>query len=341
MAAPGSGLDNDRPLGGPGFELYERTLATIVERGLIAPEETVVAAYSGGPDSTCLLDVLSRIRQNLAIEIVVAHVDHGLSDDSEEIAHAIARNIAAAGLDIHIARARDLEGPNLHERARAFRYAFFESIAEQVGATKIATGHTLDDRVETTLARLIHGAGTPGLAGLLPKDGKRIRPLIESRRVETRAYCDACGLGYVDDPANEDQRFERTTIRAKIVAAVEAHWGDGAVRAIARSAERLAEDSAALAALTDRVARDLISRDDDVTRIDLDALMSMPRALRRRILERAIGRVRDRSAGIEAVLDALDRGEPSRFGTISVASGIEVEIEGGQVVVKGATESAD
>jgi tRNA(Ile)-lysidine synthase len=341
MAEPGSGLDRERPLGGPGFDLYERTLATIRDRNLIAPDETVLVAYSGGPDSTCLLDVLARARDPLGIEVVVAHVDHGLSESSEKIAAAIARHVAAAGFDIHVARARGLEGSNFHERAREFRYAFFESIAEQVGATKIATGHTLDDRVETTLARLIHGAGTSGLAGLRASEGARVRPLIDSRRSETRAYCDACGLGYIDDPANEDPRFERGTVRAKVLAAIEAHWGDGAVRAIARSADRLGEDSDALASLADRLGRDLIARDGDLTRIDLEALRSMPRALQRRILERAIGRVRDRSAGISKVLDALEEPELSRFGTVSIASGVEVEVDAGALVVKGAEGGAD
>ncbi|MEA2434330.1 MAG: tRNA(Ile)-lysidine synthase [Actinomycetota bacterium] len=341
MADAGSGLSADRPLGGPGFELYERALATIRDRDLIHSEEIVLVAYSGGPDSTCLLDILTRARNTMAIETVVALVDHGLSDSSEEITAAIARNVAAAGLDIHVARAHDLAGPNLHERAREFRYAFFQSIADQVGATKIATGHTLDDRAETTLARLIHGAGTSGLAGLRPKEGPRVRPLIDARRAETRAYCDDCGLGYFDDPANEDPRFERATVRSDVLGPIEARWGDGAIRAIARSVDRLTEDSDALASLADRLGRDLVTRDGDVVRIDLEAMRSMPRALRRRVLERAVGRIRDRSAGIEKVLAALDKPDVRQFGTISIATGIEVEVEAGVLVLRGIDLSAD
>ncbi len=340
MAEPGSGLGADRPRGGPGFDIYERALSTIKSRGLIGREESVLVAYSGGPDSTCLLDVLTRVRHDLDIDIVVAHVDHGLGEDSEEVSAAVARNIAAAGLDVHVARAHDLAGPNLHERARAFRYAFFESIADQVGATKIATGHTLDDRVETTLGRLVHGSGTDGLAGIPPKEGRRVRPLIEVRRPETRAYCDECGLGFVDDPANEDDRFERATLRSKVLSAIESHWGDGAVRAMARSSDRLGEDSEALTALAERLAGELLVRTDSDVRIELAALGPMPRALRRRILERAVGRVRDRAAGIDRILAGLD-GDPARFGTVSVASGIEVTIDGSALLVRGSDGSAD
>ena len=146
-----------------------------------------------------------------------------------------------------------IEGPNLHARARDFRYRFFETVATETGATRIVTGHTLDDRVETTLARLVHGAGTSGLAGIPPVEGKRVRPLLGSRRNETREYCIECGLDFYEDPANEDDRFERSAIRSRVVPAIEERWGDGAIRSIAQSSERLREDAAALSQLAERL----------------------------------------------------------------------------------------
>ena len=320
--------------GGPGFDLLERTEKTVVSRAMFEPEDRVVVAVSGGPDSMCLLDVLARLEDRLGLDLLIAHVDHGLSEESERVAAHVAAYGSTLGYEVHLARAHDLEGPNLHERAREFRYAFFEDLAAREGARRVATAHTLDDRVETTLARLIHGAGLAGVAGLPAVDRMRVRPLIESRRSETRAYCMEVGVDFYDDPANLDERFERPRVRSKIVTAIESGWGDGAVRAIATSAERLSEDAAALASLAARLAKDIVTSDDEgqTIRISTEALTGMPRALRRRVLEIAVGRVRDRSGGIDAALDALEApgGEPKRF---AVAGGTEIVVGRAETVV--------
>lgn len=289
--------------------------------------ETVVVGVSGGPDSTCLLHVLERLGAGL--DLVVCHVDHGLSSQSEEIAAEVARRAAQDGYDVHVARAKDLAGPNLHARARDFRYSFFQTIAAQEGAACIATGHTLDDRVETTMARLIHGAGTSGLAGIPPVGGSalshvtRVRPLISSRRAETRAYCDEVGLEYVDDPSNEDPRFERAVIRQMVLKPIEEHWGDGAIRAMSNSVERIAEDDAALDSQANILYSGMID-DGAPKEFDLATLMTLPRALRRRLLELAIGPRRDRSAGIDEVLDSLERPERKVGARFDLAEGTMV-----------------
>ena len=322
-----------QPLGGPGYEVVERALGTVARYGMLEGGETVLAAVSGGPDSTCLLDVLARMASKLELHVEVAHVDHGLSEDSASIAARVARAVAGAGFEIHLVRAPELEGPNLHARAREFRYEFFELVARRIDAARIATGHTLDDRVETTLARLIHGAGTEGLAGLPAIEGKRIRPLVEIRRAETRSYCEDRALAFVDDPANWDARFERAAVRQKLLSAIEERWGEGAVRAVARSADRLREDASALSALAERLYGEVAEDDDSGVRFELDALLSLPRALRRRLLEAAVGRVRDRSGGIDATLDALDAGRLQADARFAVAGGIEIVIGESDVTV--------
>lgn len=322
----------DRQLGGPGFDVVEKARTAIDRYRMLQPDDRVLVALSGGPDSTCLLDVLLRLATATGYALTVAHVDHGLSEESETIATTVARAVAESGLEVHVVRAPDLAGPNLHARARDFRYSFFETIAAQLGATRIATGHTLDDRVETTVARLIHGAGTAGLAGIPPVDRSRIRPLIGVRRAETRAYCDDNALTYYDDPANEDDRFERVAVRKEVVAQIEERWGDGAVRAMATSSERLWEDARALGNLADRLYEGLADVSDERVSFALDVILEAPRAFRRRLLETAVGRVRDRSGVIDAALDALETyegGSPSFSG----AGGAGIEIADKKVVV--------
>ena len=315
-------MADPRRLGGPGFEVVEAARDAITRYRMLEGGETIVVGVSGGPDSTCLLDVLSRLATQESYELVVAHIDHGLSDESEAIAARVAKVGAEAGLDVHVARARDLAGPNLHARAREFRYAFFETIAQDVGAAKIATGHSLDDRVETTLSRLIHGASTEGLAGLPPCSGMRIRPLITSTRSATRTYCVDNDLNFYDDPGNEDDRFDRVVIRTKLIPLIQDRWGAGTMAAIAAAADRLRDDADALSLMADRLYKDLARGEDGVITFDRKALMEMPRALRRRMFESATGPLRDRSGGIDAAMQALDAGG---FGQrFAVASGIEI-----------------
>lgn len=312
----------------------DAVFAAVLRRRMLRGGETLLVAVSGGPDSTCLLDVLARLQDKLDLQIEVAHVDHGLSDESAEVAAHLARDVAALGLDIHVTRARDLAGPNLQARARDFRYAFFNAIADDIGATRIATGHTLDDRVETTLARLLHGAGTGGLAGLRPQEGARIRPLIELRRHQTERYCSELGLEFYEDPANSDRRFERVRIRNDLARLIEEGWGEGAVKAVAASAEKLVEDAEALTLLGERLSADLVDRSEEVGRMKLKPVIALPRALQRRVLETAVGEVRDRSGGIEAALDALADEhlvKPVRF---SVASGREIVIDADDLIVR-------
>lgn len=322
-------------MGGPGFDVVTSARDLVAAADPDGPSHWVVGV-SGGPDSICLLDVLGRLSESLGLQLEVAHVDHGLGPDSEETAAAVARFASGAGHDVHVARATALEGPNLHARARDFRYRFFETVANETGAGRIVTGHTLDDRVETTLARFVHGAGTDGLAGLRPLDGTRLRPLLHVRRHETRAYCEERGLAFVDDPANSDDRFERAAVRSRLLAAIEERWGDGAVRAAAVSADRLAEDADFLKGLAATLYGQIAQRAPTEVAFDMEAFRLAPRALRRRLLGLAVGRVRDRSGGIDAALDALDRTDAQRGGrvTFDVAEGATITVTRERVVVK-------
>jgi tRNA(Ile)-lysidine synthase len=324
----------ERLLGGPGFGLVETARATIDRYRMLEGGDKVLVAVSGGPDSTCLLDVLWRLGTALDLDLEVAHVDHGLGDRSEAVASRVSTQAARDGFEVHLIKAPELAGPNLHARAREFRYGFFEAIAGQIGARRIATGHTLDDRVETTLARLVHGAGTDGLAGIPPLEGTRIRPLIELRRLEIRAYCEEVGLQFDDDPANDDERFERALVRARVVTSIEESWGEGAVRAIARSSERLREDAATLSELVDSLYADLARPDEDGVAFDREAFAALPRGFQRRLLEGAVGRVRDRSGGIQAALEAVAAGAGGgeRF---AVAGGIQIVLGPDRLLIQG------
>ena len=188
---------------------------TLAERELLTAGDHVLVACSGGGDSVALLDLLHRLAPELGISLHVVSFDHGLRPASAMEVRAVKTLSAELGLPF-TARALALApGAGVQARARVARYAALAELCEELGATKVATGHTRDDQAETVLARVLRGHGLEGMAGVAParEDGV-IRPLLECGREELREHLAHVGLAYVDDPSNNDERFERVRIRS-------------------------------------------------------------------------------------------------------------------------------
>src|SRR6185437_240245 len=107
-----------------------------------------LVAVSGGPDSSVLLDLLVRTRASHGLELVVAHVDHGIHPESHILTEQVRRLAAAFGLpydtgQLHL-------GPGATETfARERRYAWLEDARARAGAQVIFTAHHADDQIET------------------------------------------------------------------------------------------------------------------------------------------------------------------------------------------------
>ncbi|HEY8199857.1 MAG TPA: tRNA lysidine(34) synthetase TilS [Actinomycetota bacterium] len=183
-----------------------RVAATIERYGLLDPGCRVLAAVSGGRDSTALALLLD----DLGYEVVVGHVDHGIRSGSERDAVHCRALAARLGADFRTVR---LSTPPPGEAsARRARYQALEEMARASGASRIATGHTLDDTAETVAMRLGRGGAAIGIP---PRRGHVVRPLIELRRLDTEAVCRAFGAGWIDDPTNDDERHRRNRLRRR------------------------------------------------------------------------------------------------------------------------------
>ena len=148
--------------------VLERVTATAREHEMFSPGDKVLVAVSGGPDSTCLLHSLYMLRRLFKIEPEVFHFDHKLRPDSAKDAQYVKRMAAKLELPLHlrIVESQPEKGESVEAWARGARYsAAFEVLAETGGAS-VATGHTLDDQVETVLIGLIRGGGLERLAGI-------------------------------------------------------------------------------------------------------------------------------------------------------------------------------
>jgi len=226
----------------------------------LAKARGVLIAVSGGPDSTALLVMAARwAAQAGRPRVEAATVDHDLRAGSREEAEAVAALSRRLGLAHHLLEWRGAKPRSrIQERAREARYALLRACARKIGADFLVTAHHADDQAETVLFRLVRGSGIGGLRGmegLVEQDGLTLaRPLLELRKGELIAFCEANGVGFATDPSNDDPRFARTQMRR--LGALLAEEGLG-VEEIARLSRRAARMEEAVAAQTSAAAERL------------------------------------------------------------------------------------
>jgi len=205
-----------------------------LRHGLLAPGNRVIVAVSGGSDSVALLRLLSLVREAHGLELICAHFNHRLrgaeSDADEAFVRTLADSLnipceAGSGDVLAYAGAHHL---SCEEAARELRLRFLRNVAMERGADRIATGHTRDDQVETVLFRLLKGTGMRGMAGIAPRSGMFIRPLLGWSKKQLQAWLQECGCSWREDASNTDTRYERNFIRAEVIPLIESRFPAGA-----------------------------------------------------------------------------------------------------------------
>jgi tRNA(Ile)-lysidine synthase len=280
----------------------------------------VLVGLSGGSDSVALTRLLLELAEHGGFEVVgVAHLNHQLRPTAARD-EAFCRDLAARlGLRIAIESA-DVQSyaresrRSIEDAARHLRYEFLERAAAQMGADRIAVGHTQDDQAETFLLKLMRGAGLTGLAGIYPRRGRLIRPLLDVTRAELRAWLESRGERWEDDETNEDLDNPRNRVRHRVLPELDRAAGGATKANIARAAALIREDGQWLDEIAlDWFARVAVQRDAVPTgaavEIDAHALAEAPQPIQRRVVLLALRRVAgDREVGqdhVEAVAAVL------------------------------------
>lgn len=189
----------------------------------------VLVAVSGGADSVAALLLLLRLRETLSFDVVAAHFDHKLRDDSGDDLEFV-RELCER-LDVRcITGEGDVRSLAGHERigieeaARRARYEFLAFAASKETSDLVATGHTADDQAETVLQHILRGSGIRGVRGMLPvapvpgaPSMRLVRPLLVLRRAETVAICDGAGVAFRQDVTNQDLSYRRNRVRREVL----------------------------------------------------------------------------------------------------------------------------
>jgi len=242
----------------------------------------VLCAVSGGADSMCLLQLL----KDAGIEVIAAHYEHGIRGEESERDLNFVRSWCE-GSDIPFVFARgDVpsyareQGIGIEEAARKLRYEFLLDKYLELGCDLIATAHNANDNAETILFNLSRGSGALGLAGIPPRRGAIIRPLLNVTRAEIEAYLEEHAIPHVEDSTNQSDDYTRNLIRHRIMPLME-ELNPRFTEAAGRTAELMRRDEDALRQLTDKFSGENMEEDECVS---IDALLSAPVAVSSRYL---------------------------------------------------------
>ena len=246
--------------------------------------DTVLVAVSGGADSLALASALVPESKNLLVNLVGLTIDHQLQKSSSEQAEKVLAQLLELGISqVEIIKVDVDLVDGLEASARRARYAALDSAAKKYNAKLIFLGHTLNDQAESVLLGLARGSGARSLSGMARCTGKYCRPLLEISRSETLAACAENNLTPWIDPHNSDSQFARVRVRTDALPKLEESIGPGITEALARSADLLRDDADALDGWANQVSANL-----DLADLEISLLAGLPKAVRTRLLRKAI-----------------------------------------------------
>ena len=246
--------------------------ARLIGRSLL-PDEKIGIAVSGGADSMALLSVAALCWPG---QVEAATVNHRLRPGARAEAEMVAQWCAQHAVPHAILTVDEALVGNLQASARTARYALLADWQLARGLSWLMTAHQADDQIETILLRLSRGAGVGGLASVRGRRGSILRPLLGERRADLRKYCLSRSVPFIDDPSNEDSRFDRVRMRQALA---ESDFID--VSGLARSVDALADADAALAWMTQEIAAQSLALDGEIATLNRTDL---PTEILRRLL---------------------------------------------------------
>jgi tRNA(Ile)-lysidine synthase len=296
--------------------LLHRIIHTIERHRMFEVGQSVGVAVSGGADSVCLLHALLELAPKWDLHLSVLHLNHQLrGEESRQDAEFVRELAASLGLAVCI-READVAASsgNLEQAARLARLAFFDQMLAAGEVARAALGHTRSDQAETVLFRFLRGSGTAGLAGIRPVTSQGlVRPLIEIERSEVKQFLRQRGIAWREDSSNASLQFARNRIRRQLMPQLAAAWNPAIAQTLAHTADWALAEEAYWEAEIDRLAAEHFAESPGALCVRVDALIALPLAAGRRLVRRAMERVKSNLRGVDfghvaAVLELASAG---------------------------------
>lgn len=259
----------------------------------LAPNTRLLVGYSGGMDSTALLDALGDLQKKYGFQLTAAYYNHHWRPSPPRELPILHKTTEALGIPLVIIEA-DRSLAKTETVAREHRYRQLTQLAADLNAHALLSAHHADDQVETVLFRILRGTGTDGLSGIQKRlvleyetgDSVPIlRPLLDIPKEVIRQYSKARALDYFEDPGNQNTRHQRNLIRQKILPLLQEHFPQ--VKNSLYKIGLLAEgDSQILDAATDKLWETVYHSDEKGYYLDSLIFNQLDLPYQRRILKR-------------------------------------------------------
>jgi len=191
----------------------------IKSTSLFSSSDRILLAVSGGVDSV----VMVRLFKDAGYFFGIAHFNFGLRGEDSDKDEVFVRNLAEQYAVPYYVKHSDTkeyaasQKISIQMAARDLRYAWFDEIQNKEGYAYVATAHHLDDQAETFFINILRGTGISGMHGILPKQGRVIRPLMFVTREKILDFAQEQHLVWREDRSNSDRKYLRNKLRHDVL----------------------------------------------------------------------------------------------------------------------------
>ncbi len=287
--------------------LKDEVLKTIKTYNLINKGDKVVVGVSGGPDSICLLHVLYTLKQELGIEIFVAHINHMIREAADSETQYVQNFCKKLGIKCFVKKENvtylaKQQKKGTEEIGRQIRYEFFNEILTETDSNKIATAHNSNDRAETVILNILRGSGISGLKGIeVMREQKYIRPLIDINRTDIEKYCKENGLNPRYDESNDENIYSRNKVRNIIIPYIKKEFNPNIIKTINRLSAVATEENEYIQKIVKKEYCQMATKENENIILDLKKFNDLELVIKRRIILYTINEVLHTTSGIEKV----------------------------------------
>jgi tRNA(Ile)-lysidine synthase len=274
--------------------LIQKAADTIIRYSMLSKGDKVLVGLSGGPDSVCLLHILSILKDSHDLSLHAIYIDHLLRPGETGAEIEFCRNLCGKSEVPFITKSADVktfakeQGMSVQEAARELRYRIYNETLYEINGHKIALGHNANDQSETLIMRLSRGSGPSGLGGIPPVRGCIIRPLILSDRTEIEEFLEKNAIKYIVDSSNLKKDYLRNRIRMTLIPIL-MEINPNINGTMSQTAEIFREEEQYFEIIVTKALMKLISRKtDDRIELFVSPFGNMDKVIMRRVLRRAV-----------------------------------------------------